>query len=47
MVGDTWHMMSGSQCATCQVQDASNNELKWVRGDMWHHGIGWKSKVDG
>ena len=22
--------MSGSQCTMCQVQDASNNELKWV-----------------
>ena len=29
MAGDTWHMMSDSQCAKCQVQDASNNELKW------------------
>ena len=29
VVGDTWHTMSVSQCATCQVQDASNNELKW------------------
>ena len=29
VAGDTWHTMSGSQCATCQVQDASKNELKW------------------
>ena len=29
VAGDTWHTMSGSQCATCQVQDASNNELNW------------------
>ena len=29
IVWDTWHMLSGSQCATCQVQNQSNKELKW------------------
>ena len=28
-VQDTWHVMSGSQCATCQVQGKSNKEPKW------------------
>ena len=45
---DTWHTMSGSQCAMCQVRDASNGvSSSGVIGDMWHHGIEWKSKVDG
>ena len=34
----------GSQRATCQVWDESNNEFKWVIGDMWNHVIGEKSK---
>ena len=29
MAFDTWHVISGSQGATCQVYDESNNELKW------------------
>ena len=27
VVRDAWHVMSGSQCATCQAWDKSNNEL--------------------
>ena len=29
VVWDTWHVMSGSQCATCQVQGRSKKEPKW------------------
>ena len=29
VVQNTWHVMSGSQSATCQVQGKSNNELKY------------------
>ena len=29
VVRDTWHVMSGSQCATCQVQGKSNKKTKW------------------
>ena len=29
VVQDTWHMLSGSQCVTCQVQGKSNKEPKW------------------
>ena len=28
IVHDTWHMLSGSQCATCQVKGKSNKEPK-------------------
>ena len=26
---DLWQVLSGSQCATCQVESNSNIELKW------------------
>ena len=29
VVRDTWHVMSGSQSATCQMQGKSNKEPKW------------------
>ena len=29
VVQDTWHVLSDSQCSTCQVQDVSNKGLKW------------------
>ena len=29
VVQDTWHMLSGSRYATCQVQGKSNKEPKW------------------
>ena len=29
MMRDTWLIVSGSQCATCQVKSKSNIELKW------------------
>ena len=37
VVRDTWHIMSGSRCATCQAVSKSNIELKW--GSHETHGI--------
>ena len=37
VVRDTWHILSGSQSATCHVQSKSNIELKW--GSHETHGI--------
>ena len=36
-VRDTWHFVSGSRGATCQVVGKSNIELKW--GSHETHGI--------
>ena len=29
MMWDTWRIMSGSQCAMCQVESKVNIKLKW------------------
>ena len=29
VVWDTWHMMSGSRCTTCQVGEPVKQEVKW------------------
>ena len=48
MVRDTWHVMSGSQSAMCQVQDVPNKRSQvGPLGDMWKPIIGLESKVDG
>ena len=48
MIRDTWHVMSGSHNATCQVQDMSNKRAQvGPLGDMWQPIIRLESKVDG
>ena len=40
-------MLSGSRCAMCQVGNQSKRAQVGLMGDMCHHMIEWKSKVDG
>ena len=44
---NTWHTLSGSQCATCQVHNGSIEFKCGAHMDMRHLLIGGKSKVGG